>query len=280
MIIDGRKIADEIRKHLKKEVMQRERPPALFIISVGENPVTEKFLAQKKKFANVLGVAINERRFSEDVRTKTVVETITRLSSKKNSGIIVQLPLPQVIDTQAVLNAIPSTHDVDALSQESVKRFEEGTLKILPPVAGVIKEILDRNNVVVGGKKVVIIGKGRLVGVPAEIWFRQQGANVTVFDRHTLTAKRFTLDADIIVSGAGSPGLIKPEMIKDDVVLLDAGTSTSTPLSTGEDEGRVVGDADPRCEELASIFTPVPGGIGPITVAMVFKNLFVLTKGN
>ncbi len=154
------------------------------------------------------------------------------------------------------------------LSTEANLLFEEGGALILTPVVGAIKEICDEVDVKIRGKKVLIIGHGRLVGAPSAVWFKQQGGDVMVLDEPTLNLGDFTMDADIIVCGVGSAWLVKPEMIKKGVVIFDAGTS--------EEGGIVVGDADPRCEDIASVFTPVPGGIGPITVAMIFKNLLGL----
>lgn len=269
MIIDGKEIANDIKERLKKEIKGRGAPPTLVIISVGENPVSEKFLSVKKKFAKDTGVLIKEKKLNKTVSTAEAVKTISN-SAKKNTGIIVQLPLPKSLDTQKVLNAIPTTHDIDVLSDKSFELYGEGVLPILPPIVGAIKEILLRHNVFVGNKNVVIVGKGRLVGKQAALWFKRHQGNVQVVDSKTLDPKRYTLNADIIVLGAGSPHFLKPDMIKEGVVILDAGTS--------EVRGGLVGDADPLCAHKASFFTPTPGGIGPVTVAMLFRNLLKLTQ--
>ncbi|MBI2108883.1 MAG: bifunctional 5,10-methylenetetrahydrofolate dehydrogenase/5,10-methenyltetrahydrofolate cyclohydrolase [Parcubacteria group bacterium] len=269
MIIDGRAIANDIKEKLKEEIKGRDMPPTLFIISIGENSVSEKFLSVKKKFARDIGVLIGEKKFVEATSTEEVIKVISS-SAKENIGIIVQLPLPKFVDVQKVLNAIPSIHDPDVLSEESCALYKEGTLPVLPPVTAAIKEILFRHNVFVGNKNVVIVGEGKLVGTPAEIWFTRHESNVTVIGKETLNPKSYTLIADIIVLGAGSSHFLKPDMIKQGVVILDAGTS--------ETGGELQGDADPACAKKASLFTPVPGGIGPVTVAMLFSNLLELTK--
>ena|SRR3989338_3668634 len=270
MVINGKEIAEDIQRSLKQEIAARRIPPTLFAVIVGVNPVTEKFVSVKKRFAENIGVPFEEKRFSEDVTTEDLASAVAQLGEKENAGIIVQLPLPKTIDTKTILNTIPGTHDVDFLGEETMKLFEEGKTEMLPPVAGAIKEILLRNSVFVGDKKVVIIGHGKLVGVPAAVWFKRHQSNVTIVEKDTLNAERYTLNADIIVLGAGNPGMLTPDMIQPGVVILDAGTS--------EAGGKLAGDADPRCAEKASVFTPVPGGIGPITVAMLFKNLAELTK--
>ena len=182
-----------------------------------------------------------------------------------------QLALPEHIDTKAILDAVPVEKDIDVLSSKSRERFEKGELDITPPVVGAIKEIVEREQVEFGGKNVVVVGKGSLVGGPAALWFKNKGANVTVVDQDTNNITEVTQNADIIVSGAGVPGLITPDMIKEGMVLLDAGTS--------EQGGKLKGDADPACAEKASIFTPVPGGIGPITIATLLQNLVTRALG-
>lgn len=269
MITDGKQIANDIKEQLKAEVKSRTHPPTLVIFSVGENPVSEKFLAVKKRFAHNIGVFVHEEKFGTDVSPEDMKSRIAD-AARANTGIIVQLPLPKTIEAQEILDAIPSTHDIDVLSQESFRLYEEGTLPILPPVVGAIKEILLRHKVFVGNKNVVIVGKGKLVGAPAAVWFKRHQSIVESIDEHTQNPERYTRNADIIVSGAGVPGLIRQDMIKDGAVLLDAGTS--------ESGGKLAGDIAPACAKNAFLFTPVPGGIGPVTVAMLFKNLMEVTQ--
>lgn len=179
-------------------------------------------------------------------------------------AVIVQLPLPESIDTSQVLDSIPLAQDADVLSRSAHERFESGDADaLLPPVVGAVKEILERAHVEPTGKRAVVIGNGWLVGEPCAAWLHAKGAEV-----HVVTLESgdlsFLKEAEIIVSGAGSPGLIKPEHLTPGVVLIDAGTS--------ESGGAIVGDADASCAEIASVFTPVPGGVGPIAVACLFKN--------
>ena len=269
MLVDGKEIANDIKERLKTEIQERKTPPTLFIFSVGENAVSKKFLSIKKKFADDIGVCVTEKHFDE-ISTEELVQAIISTTKENSRGVIVQIPLPKNIDTKTVLNIISPTHDIDVLSEESFRLYKEGTLPILPPVVAAMKEILFRHNVFVGNKNIVIVGKGKLVGVPAAIWFERHQSNVTAIDEHTLNPTRHTLNADIVVLGAGSPHFLKPDMIKEGVVILDAGAS--------EVSGKSRGDADPDCAKKASLFTPVPGGIGPVTVAKLFENLLELTK--
>ncbi len=268
MRIDGKQIRDRIKAELHRKVAELSYVPHLAVIVVGENPITRSFINIKKRFAEEIGVVFTEDIFSYDVTFSQLQKRIEELSNEREvTGIIVQLPLPRHLDTNKVLNLIPVAKDVDVLSRDANVLFEKGESFILTPVVGAIKEICEEADVEIQGKKVLIVGHGRLVGVPSAIWFRAQGGEVTILDHPTSNLSEITRNADIIVCGVGSAWLIKPEMLRDGVVILDAGTS--------EEGGLVVGDADPRCEDVASVFTPVPGGIGPITVAMIFKNLII-----
>ncbi len=264
MIVNGREIAEEIKKELREKIVELSAAskPRLALVIVGENPTIERFVSAKKKFAADIGVSVSEIRLPSAVSTESAILAVQRVAETAE-GIVVQLPLPLSLNAEAVLNAIPAEADVDALSQESARQFEIKS-SVMPPVIGAIQEVLIRHSIFLGGKKVLVVGQGKLVGQPAAIWFKRQGTAVTVCDMgDDLSA--LAQDADIIVLGAGVPGLLRPEMIKQGVIILDAGTS--------EEGGKVVGDADPACAEKAALFTPTPGGIGPITVAMLFKNL-------
>ena len=155
------------------------------------------------------------------------------------------------------------------LSDEAFKEFSDGTFPATPPVPAAMRYILSQNSFSIYGKKVVIVGKGRLVGKPAEVLFKQLGAEVVSLGSKD-NISEYTRAADVIILGVGKPGLLTPEMIKEGAVILDAGAS--------EASGKVVGDADPRCADKASLFTPVPGGVGPIAVVEIFANLIALKK--
>lgn len=270
MIIDGRAIAGEIKEELKNKVGQMDEKLSLAVFAGREDLATRKFIEIKKRFADDIGVSIEVKSLPGATTDKLVKEI--QDAAKSCNGIIVQFPLESGIDTDIVRNAIPLSLDIDVLSDEAVSRFARGEFPILPPVAGAIAEIVRRNNVVLEGKRVVVVGEGRLVGKPASIWARLRGANVTTLNAESYDISYEIRKADILILGAGVPYLIKPDMVKGGVVIFDAGTS--------EASGKLVGDADPRCAEKASLFTPVPGGIGPITVAMIFKNLVRLKSLN
>lgn len=248
---------DEIRSELKN----KNRTPILGIIVCAPNFETEKYLSLKQKKAHDVGIEIALVRLEATATTRDVLDALTLLT-EKSDGVVVQLPLPPHIDTHTVLTALPPTHDVDALNPN--------TAEVLSPVVGAIAEILKVHAVPIFERHVTVIGSGKLVGIPASKWFMEHGASVSIVTKDTIDIAYYTKHADIIVSGAGVPNLILPDMIKDGVVILDAGTS--------EDGGVLKGDVHPDCEAKASLFTPVPGGIGPITIAVLLRNVVELAK--
>lgn len=270
MTIDGKTIRDEIIHDLKNILAARNKPLSLALF-VPEHPdfATQSFVKIKRKVAEQIGIQIAEHTLTKEMTTDQAVAEIA-CAARDHQGIILQFPTSAHIDADQVRNAIPITHDVDGITDSTITAFERGETDILPPVIGAVAEIIARNNIDVPRKKVVVVGKGKLVGGPGAVWFKRMQADVTVCDKHSPNMDCIT-DSDILLLGAGVPGLIQPDMIKDGVIIFDAGTS--------EAEGKLAGDADPSCAEKASLFTPVPGGIGPIAVAMIFKNLLLLAEG-
>jgi len=252
MTINGKKIAEGVYARLPKRALK------LGIVVGEKNPVIESFVKIKEKAAEKLGVTLVREELPEGANTDDAVAAVLSLAGKTD-GLIVQLPLPPHIDVEKVLAAIPGEKDVDGISLAPLVR---------PPVAEAVAEILKENGIDPRGKKAAVVGSGRLVGAPAAALLSLHGAEVDVLT-HGDSLERLK-EADIVVLGAGEPGLVKPEHLKDGVVLIDAGTS--------EAGGKVKGDADPACAEKAAVFTPVPGGVGPIAVAMIFKNLFALAE--
>ncbi|MBI3020364.1 MAG: bifunctional 5,10-methylenetetrahydrofolate dehydrogenase/5,10-methenyltetrahydrofolate cyclohydrolase [Parcubacteria group bacterium] len=320
MIIDGKAIRDEIKDALAVKVgsIPPEDRPTLFIVMAGANAVTKNFVAIKKRFAEALGIPVEEKIFddAELPATASLVRAVEEIVARgKKGGIVVQIPLPPGIDTQTVLNAVPPQYDIDVLGDESLRLFREGQLAIFPPVVGAIREILERNSIFLHGKKVAVLGQGRLVGVPVAAWFRKMEADVAVFDSthppkpeelqqlqqmqlptgqpvqaaepkpedkdkiHVLilvddsdsrTMSKLELKDKLtaIIQSIGKPSFSTPDMVRDGAIVLDAGTS--------EAGGKIVGDASPEAAKKCALFTPVPGGIGPVTIAILLQNLLTL----
>lgn len=264
MIIDGRAIASEILKDVRA---RRTRAAIVRAVVVTPSPATESYLAIKEARAKEAGMHLEVVRLLESATTMDVIEAVEKPGA---DAVIVQLPLPEHLDSKVILDRIPVERDADVLSSLAYSRFtadEDDAL--LPPVVASIAEVLERSKVFVAGKGATVIGQGRLVGMPAAAWLVNQGAEVMVVTREEGDLSRLE-EADVIVTGAGSPALIQPHHIRDGVVLIDAGTS--------ESGGTIVGDADPACASKASVFTPVPGGIGPIAVACLFRNVMFLME--
>lgn len=267
MIIDGRELAKEMLARTKARAAKLARPPRVLALVASETPATKSYLAIKTKRAADAGCVLDVRQFSESVSTE---ELKAAIRGSDADAIIVQLPLPNGVDTTAVCDVIPIAKDADVLSSAARALFAQTEGALLPPVVEAVREIFIRNTVDPKGRKAVVIGSGFLVGAPVAAWLTHRGAEVSIL---TSTSKDFAAAlraADIIVSGAGSPHLIKPEMLKEGVILIDAGTS--------ESGGTLAGDADPSCAEKCSLFTPVPGGVGPLAVACLFENVVALAE--
>lgn len=264
MIVNGKEIAEDIIGSLHKQRAQFVEVPTLGILMSSGDAATQSFVRIKGRIAKRLGVPLIHRELSEHATVKDALQALHSLAEMCN-GVIVQLPLPAGIDTEVVLRSIPKTKDVDGINPTIA---DEERL-VISPVAGAIEEVLHRSHIELSGVKTFVVGAGRLVGKPAAFLLHSHGASVEVLtSEHSLEALQ---NADLIVLGAGVPGLLQPSMIKEGAIVIDAGTS--------EANGKVAGDADPACASKCSVFTPVPGGIGPIAVAMIFKNLFELSKG-
>jgi methylenetetrahydrofolate dehydrogenase (NADP+) / methenyltetrahydrofolate cyclohydrolase len=269
MSIDGKKIAGEILADIKNEMKILGSIPKVRAIVVSPTSATKSYLKIKTSRAHEAGMVLEVKEYDNSVTTQELIRIV---QEKGVDAVIVQLPLPQHLATQEILNAIPKESDADVLGIHSTEAFifgEEGAL--IPPVALAVRKILKSENIKISGKYVSVIGNGKLVGKPVAHDLMTQGAIVTTLSKESFELeKKNIINADIVICGAGSPHILTPELVKKGVVIIDAGTSDT--------QGSLVGDADPRCSEVASVFTPVPGGIGPITVACLFKNVAQIMK--
>ena len=277
--IDGTKIAGEIVEKLK----EKEKPEKILAaVYVGSNPASEAFLKVKEKAAKELGVDFRVYSFSESISGEKLREEVGRISKMGVAGgVIVQLPLPDKFNKQKILNAVDLEKDVDVLAEKSLGAFYAERSAVLPPAVGVIKEILEKENVFkdLGEKKVAIVGAGFLVGKPAAVWFLGKVAEVAVFDKgsNLEDLKKY----DLVVSGVGKAGLIKTEFLKEGAGVIDFGYDDKGSPSTGSgyNSKRVIGDLDASDEkklEKLTFWTPTPGGTGPILVAKLMENFYEL----
>lgn len=218
----------------------------------------------KMRRAHEVGMGTAVIELAETITTADFITTVERVAIQTD-GIIVQLPLPDHLDTELILASIPPQMDVDAVDYDGESQCP------IHPVAGAIAAIAAHHAVDFTGKQVTIVGQGRLVGQPAAAWAKRQGAVVTVITKETTAPAEAIATADILILGAGQPGLITPKQVKPGVIIFDAGTS--------ELGGELVGDATSSCAKVAALITPVPGGIGPVTIAILLKNLLGLQVG-
>lgn len=264
MLLDGKQIANDIYAQLVVRRAMLSSAPKLGILVVGVNPVIEQFVRIKTRAAGTLDITTVRRDVDGSATTEDIIVAVRALAAETDA-LIVQLPLPRDIDINAVLSEIPHHQDVDVLNP----RHSGELPPIDAPVASAVVELLHQGGVEIAGKRTVVVGAGRLVGAPTAQLLKKLGADVSMFTLEEGSIDDLK-DADIVVCGAGKPGFIKPEHVKDGVAIIDAGAS--------EDGGVIRGDADPACAEKASVFSPVPGGVGPVAVAMIFKNLFDLLE--
>jgi len=271
-IIDGRKIRNEILEEIKQETDGLSFTPVFCDILVGEDPASVQYVNMKFKTAVSLGIKFHKAFFKEDISTEDLIKEIQVLNKMENMcGIIVQLPLPLHIDTKKVLDAIDSDLDVDSLGEVSSTKFYQGEKVLHLPTASACLYILDSLNIDLNSKNIVVLGQGELVGKPTAFLLKQRGLNVVSLNRESVGKEEIIKDADIIISGIGQASYLKGDMLKPGVTLIDAGTS--------ESNNSISGDVDlSSVKNVASVISPVPGGVGPVTIAMLFKNVLQVAK--
>lgn len=271
-ILDGKKLSEEILNNLKKEIKESNLKLRLAVIQVGKNPVSGVYIEKKGKAAEKIGINFKLYQFDEKLSPETLKKEIVRIvQDSENSGVIIQLPLPKKNLPDEFLNLIPEKKDIDVLSEKSLGKYYQGKLKILPPIVGGILELLRNYKIVLRGKNVVLVGAGRLVGLPLALQLLREKATVSVLNEFTKFPASFTKKADILISGVGKPNLVKGNMVKKGVVIVDAGTTML--------KGKLLGDVDFKsASKKSSYITPVPGGVGPLTVACLLENLVKLNN--
>lgn len=280
-LIDGKKVADEIKKEIALDVMRMveagKRRPHLAAILVGHDGGSETYVANKVKACEACGFKSTLIRFENNVTEEELLKTITRLNESPDvDGFIVQLPLPSHINEQRIIEAIDYRKDVDGFHPINVGRQSIGLPCFHSATPAGIMELLDRYKVPVKGKNCVVLGRSNIVGKPIAMLMMQKArpgdATVTVCHSNTENLIEHTLRADIIIAALGKPGFVTADMVKDGVTIIDVGT-TRVPDATRKSGFRLRGDVDfdnvaPKC----SFITPVPGGVGPMTIVSLMKN--------
>ncbi len=271
-LLDGRKIADELLETLKNEVIElqdKQIYPKLAVILVGDNPASLSYIKQKRKACEKTGIRWEQINYDESITTKELISKIEELNKDKTiHGILVQLPLPQDIYAPEIIKAIDPKKDVDGFTAYNIgKMFLSTEFEHLPPCtpAGVIK-MLDYYNINIEGLEATVVGASNIVGKPLSVMLLNRGATVTTCHIKTKDLKAHTLNADLICVAVGKRNLITEDMVKDNVILVDIGVNR-------KEDGKLCGDADfETISKKASYITPVPGGVGPMTVACLMEN--------
>eukprot|EP00189_Rhodosorus_marinus_P003770 CAMPEP_0113961390 /NCGR_PEP_ID=MMETSP0011_2-20120614/5281_1 /TAXON_ID=101924 /ORGANISM="Rhodosorus marinus" /LENGTH=289 /DNA_ID=CAMNT_0000973023 /DNA_START=11 /DNA_END=880 /DNA_ORIENTATION=+ /assembly_acc=CAM_ASM_000156 len=274
-IIDGKRIAAEIRAEVANRVSKMNMSPGLATIIVGNRTDSATYVRMKHKACEECGLVSFHHPLPEDVEQKTVIELIQKLNADERvHGILVQLPLPKQCNEEQVLGAVDIKKDVDGFHPVNIGRL---AMKNREPMhvpctpKGCI-ELLKRSNVQIHGKEAVILGRSNIVGLPISLLLLKNNATVTICHSGTPDMAAQTKKADIVVAAIGSAGMVKKDWIKPGAVLIDVGIN-SVPDETRKRGYRLVGDIDTKaCEEVAGMITPVPGGVGPMTIAMLLQN--------
>jgi methylenetetrahydrofolate dehydrogenase (NADP+)/methenyltetrahydrofolate cyclohydrolase len=279
-LIKGSEISKQIREEIQREITELKEKhnivPGLATILVGEDPGSKVYVGQKEKACNKLGIYSERTDLATDVSESDVLSLVRQLNENpKINGILVQLPLPKQIDENRIINAIDPNKDVDCFHPVNVGKLVIGTGRFLPCTPHGIMELLKRSNVSTEGKHVVVVGRSNIVGKPITNLMLQPppGGNATVTLCHSKTQDlaAFTRMADILIVAIGKPKAIGADMVKDGVVVIDVGVNRVG--KTDEGKAILAGDVDfESVEKKASAITPVPGGVGPMTITMLLKN--------
>lgn len=286
-LIDGKKIADDIKKEIaiqvEEMVAQGKKRPHLAAILVGHDGGSETYVAHKVKACEQCGFTSTLIRFEDDVTEEKLLETIDELNSNADvDGFIVQLPLPKHISEQKIIEAIDYRKDVDGFHPINVGRMSIGLPCFLSATPAGIIELLRRYNIPTKGANCVVLGRSNIVGKPVATLMMQKGypgdATVTVCNSATKNLKEICAQADIIIAALGSPGFVTEDMVKPGAVIIDVGT-TRVPDATRKSGFRLRGDVDfENVADKCSFITPVPGGVGPMTIVSLMKNTLLAAQ--
>jgi methylenetetrahydrofolate dehydrogenase (NADP+)/methenyltetrahydrofolate cyclohydrolase len=267
IIVDGKKIAQAIEKKLQQQVKELKAKglvPKLAVVLVGQDKSSVVYVRIKEQVAKRIGLDFELKKLAENISETNLLAEIQKIQ-KTASGVIVQLPLPKHLDVKKIINSIDPNKDVDCLTEINWGKLVCGTNIFEPPTAGAMLEILKYHKINLQNKEVVVIGKGELVGKPLALMLLQKKCTLTICNKNTKDLSLHTKKADIIFTGVGQHNLLNAQMIKKDAIIIDAGISFV--------KEKMYGDIDfvSVCKK-ASLVTPTPGGVGPITVIKLIEN--------
>jgi len=265
-IIDGKEIARKIREEIKNEVAALKKKPGLAAIIVGDNPASEVYVGIKRKTCEEVGIYSEEFKLPEETKEEELLELIRRLNNDSNiHAILVQLPIPKHINVERVFSEISLKKDVDGFSSVNVGILVSGDEAAVPCTPKGIVRLLEDIGFEIEGKNAVVVGRSEIVGKPTALMLLNRNATVTICHSKTKNLSEITSKADILVAAVGKPKMITADMVKEGAVVIDVGINKV--------DGKLIGDVDfENVKEKAGWITPVPGGVGPMTVAMLLEN--------
>jgi methylenetetrahydrofolate dehydrogenase (NADP+)/methenyltetrahydrofolate cyclohydrolase len=281
-LLDGKKLSAQIREELRDEVAEfienNGEVPTLATVLVGDDPASQVYVRNKVTGCEQVGMQSKQFRLPAETTTEdllTLVAKLNKAAEEPIHGILVQLPLPKQVDTMRVLNAVSPLKDVDGFHPENIGRMVQGNPRFLPCTPYGIQQLLVRNNIETVGRRVVVVGRSETVGKPMALLLMQRGkggdATVTVCHSKTPDLGTVTREADILIVAIGQPRFIKAEMVKPGAVVVDVGMHRQ--------DGKLCGDVDfDGVSQVAGQITPVPGGVGPLTVTMLLVNTLAAAR--
>ena len=274
-LIDGKLISSEVKERVKAEVLKLKDEgieTSLAVIIVGEDPASKIYVSNKKKACEALGIRSLEYALPEDTTREELLALIKTLNSESSvNGILCQLPLPRHLDETEIINAISPEKDVDAFHPQNVGHIMIGDYDFVPCTPAGIIEMLDSEGIETEGKHCVVIGRSNIVGKPMSMLLLHRNGTVTICHSRTKNLKEICKSADILVAAVGKAKFVTADMVKEGAVVIDVGMNRQ--------DGKLCGDVDfENVKEKASAITPVPGGVGPMTIAMLMQNTLTAAK--
>lgn len=273
MIMDGKALAEKVKAQIREKASKLRRQPGLAVILVGDNPASQVYVRHKERDCAQCGIMCYDYHLPQDASQEDVLELVEKMNNYGAvDGILVQLPLPEQIDERVVLEAIAPDKDVDAFHPENMGRIMQGQAYYKPCTPAGVMEILHEYGIDPAGKHCVVVGRSNIVGKPMAMLLLHENATVTICHSRTPDLKAQCRQADILVSAVGKTGLITADMVKPGAVVIDVAMNRS-------EDGKLCGDVDfVPVSRVASYITPVPGGVGPMTRAMLMENTYKAAK--
>ncbi|WP_068785175.1 bifunctional methylenetetrahydrofolate dehydrogenase/methenyltetrahydrofolate cyclohydrolase FolD [Paenibacillus phocaensis] len=275
-IINGKQISEEIRKDLREEVERLAKQgltPGLAVVLVGEDPASQVYVRNKEKACHELGYYSEVHRLSAETSQEELLALVDKLNHQTNiHGILVQLPLPKHIDEKAVIDAISAEKDVDGFHPVNVGNLMIGDDSLLPCTPAGVIELIKRTGLEIAGKHAAVIGRSNIVGKPVSLLLQRENATVTMCHSRTANMKELTRLADILVVAIGRANFVDASYVKPGAVVIDVGMNRL-------ENGKLAGDVDfDSVKEVSGPITPVPGGVGPMTITMLMQNTLIAAK--